>query len=49
MKEPIIPVRRAGESWIMGLVAMGILEITENGITCKENVPAPGCEPGQGR
>ncbi len=48
-KEPVIQTRRAGESWIMGLVAMGILEVTENGIMCRENVPASGRGPGQGQ
>ncbi len=41
MKEPIIQIPRAGESWVMGLVSMGILEVTEYGIRCVEkNVPA---------
>lgn len=49
MKEPIIQIPRAGESWVMGLVSMGILEVTEDGIRCNENVPASGREPGQGQ
>ncbi len=41
MKESIIQIPRAGESWVMGLVSMGILEVTEDGIRCKEKENAP--------
>jgi hypothetical protein len=36
MKQPIIPIERAGESTIMALVKVGILKITETGIRVKE-------------
>lgn len=36
MKEPIVPIKRAGESTIMALVKMGIPEITDFGIHVKE-------------
>lgn len=50
MKEPIIQIPRVCESWVMGLVSIGILEVTEEGIRCVEkNVPASGREPGQGQ
>lgn len=39
MQEPIIAIYRASESWIYGLIKMGILEITEDGLKCRENVP----------
>ena len=32
MKEPIIPIERASENWIMGLISIGILVITETGL-----------------
>lgn len=32
MKEPIIPIKRASEDWILGLVRLGILVITEDGL-----------------
>ncbi len=35
-KTPIIPISRASESWIAGLIEAGILEVTENGLKCKE-------------
>ncbi len=41
MKESIIQIPRAGESWVMGLVSMGILEVTKDGIRCKEKENAP--------
>lgn len=34
MMQPIIPIDRAPESWIAGLIEMGILEVTEEGIKC---------------
>lgn len=39
MKEPIIPIPRAEEAWIEGLIRMGILEVAEDGLKCKENAP----------
>lgn len=36
MKEPIIEIPRARESWIAGLIDAGILEVTEDGLKCKE-------------
>ena len=42
MKEPIIAIPRAPESWIMGLIRLGILEVMENGICCKEIGPSAG-------
>lgn len=38
MKYPIIPIARASEMWIAGLIDAGILEVTENGIKCAENL-----------
>lgn len=35
-KKPIIPIPRLKESEIMALVDLGILEITEEGITTKK-------------
>lgn len=32
MKEPIIPIKRASEDWIMGLISIGILVVTEDGL-----------------
>lgn len=39
MRQPIIPIPRVAESWIAGLIAAGILEVTDHGLTCKENIP----------
>ncbi len=39
MKKPIIPIPRADESWIEGLIGMGILEVDEDGLKCKEKAP----------
>lgn len=36
MKTPIIPIERASESLINALINAGILEVTEDGIKCKE-------------
>lgn len=36
MQKPIIPIPRCSEMWIAGLIDMGILEITEDGLRCKE-------------
>ncbi len=36
MLKPIIPINRAPESWIRALIDAGILEVTEEGIKCKE-------------
>lgn len=36
MKQPIISINRAPESWIVGLIEMGILEVTEDGIKCAQ-------------
>lgn len=36
MKKPIIPIPRASESLIKALIAEGILEVTEEGLKCKE-------------
>ena len=33
MKEPIIPIKRASEKLILGLIRIGILVITETGLT----------------
>ena len=32
MLEPMIEIPRASEDWIYGLIDMGILEVTEDGI-----------------
>lgn len=32
MKNPIIPIRRVHESWILVLIKIGILVITEDGL-----------------
>lgn len=39
MKKPIIPIPRASESWIVGLIELGILEPAEDGLKCKEKTP----------
>lgn len=39
MKEPMIKIDRAPESWIIGFIDLGILEVTEEGIKVKENRP----------
>lgn len=39
MKKPIIPIPRAEETWIEGLIRIGILEVGEDGLKCKENAP----------
>lgn len=36
MKEPMIEIPRASENWITGLIEMGILEVTEDGVKCAE-------------
>jgi len=36
MKEPIIPIRRASDSWILAMIDIGILVVTENGMTTAE-------------
>lgn len=37
MQKPIIPIERASEGWIIGLIEAGILEISEDGaIKCTE-------------
>ena len=36
MKEPIIPIERASEQTVQALISAGILEVTEDGIRCKE-------------
>lgn len=36
MKTPIIPINRASEEVIKALIYAGILEVTEDGIKCKE-------------
>ena len=33
MKKQIIPIRRASDNWIEALIRMGILIVTENGLT----------------
>ena len=33
MKKPIIPIRRASDNWIEALINMGILIVTEDGLT----------------
>lgn len=40
MKTPIIPIERASEETIKALIEIGVLEVTENGLKCKENTPA---------
>ena len=37
MKTPIIPIERASENLIKALIDAGILEVTEDGLKCKEN------------
>ena len=37
MKKPIIPIDRASENLIKALIDAGILEVTEDGLKCKEN------------
>jgi len=49
VKKPIIAIPRASESLIRELIEAGILEVTENGIRCKENVPAADRESEQGQ
>lgn len=44
MKQPMIPIPRARESLIEELINMGILELTEDGIKCKEKTPTTDCE-----
>lgn len=39
MQKPIIPIERANENVIKALINAGILEMTENGLKCKENRP----------
>ncbi len=39
MNQPMIPIPRASESLIEELINIGILEVTEDGIKCKEKVP----------
>lgn len=39
MQIPIIPIKRASEALIAKLIKLGILEVTEDGIKCKENRP----------
>lgn len=36
MKEPMIEIPNASENWIAGLIELGILEITEEGVKCAE-------------
>lgn len=36
MKEPMIEITRASENWITGLIELGILEVTEEGVKCAE-------------
>lgn len=36
VQKPIIPIPRASEDVINALVAVGILEVTEEGIRCAE-------------
>ena len=36
MKQPIIPIPRASENLIEELINIGILEVMEDGIKCKE-------------
>ncbi len=39
MLKPIIPIERASEELIVALINAGILEVTEDGLKCKENRP----------
>lgn len=36
MQKLIIPIERASEELILALIDMGILEVTEDGLKCKE-------------
>lgn len=36
MQKSIIPIPRCNELWIAGLIDMGILEVTEEGLRCRE-------------
>lgn len=36
METPMIEIPRASDSWILGLIEMGILEVTEDGVKCAE-------------
>lgn len=36
MDKTIIDIPRASENWITGLIEMGILEVTEDGVKCAE-------------
>lgn len=35
----IIPIPRVKESWIMGLIRMGVLGVSGDGLCCREAVP----------
>ena len=37
MQQPIIPIERASEDLVNALIAVGVLEVTEDGLKCKEN------------
>lgn len=37
MQSSIIPIPRASENWISGLLTVGILETTENGLRVTDN------------
>ena len=39
MLKPIIPIERASEELIVALINAGVLEVTEDGLKCKENRP----------
>lgn len=41
MEKPIVPIPRVMDSWILGLIKMGILEVSEDGLHCKEDVQGP--------
>lgn len=36
MKKPIIPIKRAPESWTMALIKLGVLKITNKGLKVVE-------------
>lgn len=39
LAKPIIPIKRASKELTVALINAGILEVTEDGLKCKENRP----------